>query len=106
MDTKTRTEQPLSAGDALLLGELVDMCTRTAKVRWMNEEVSSEIRTGLVRHIVHGEDPSEWGFPNYKNRDIRDCFVRITTTDSGWDFALPVMKVIDLMRQTLFVEDK
>jgi hypothetical protein len=94
---KTRT---LTIGDAITIGTMVNMWHAGNRVRFSTDD-GATITTGTVRHIVRSE--TDYTFLG-SGDDIRDGWLRITTV-GGWDIALAVPTVIDLIRDGLFVTD-
>lgn len=94
--------EPLTVSDAIALGQILDIASRGARVRWTTDG-GETIREGVARHIVAGPEPHEWNFLS-ANADVRDGYLRITTS-TGLDVAIPVLEVVELMRATAFVGD-
>jgi hypothetical protein len=104
MATTDTTTVPgmLTQGDAIVLGKLLAGVKEGRKVTFSLND-GDTIRTGVLRHVVAGEAPSEWGFL-HNDRDVRTGFVRITSL--GFDMALPVTRIMDLIRDQMFVVEK
>ncbi len=92
----------LTGADVIHLSTIVDAASRSAKVRWLDTDKET-IREGTARHIVAGEDPSQWYFVGSK-QDIRDSFLRITTT-TGWDTTVPVRWLMAMVAEGGFAVD-
>ena len=102
---QTTIHQNITPGDVLAMATVVSLVTGGKRIKWVDEDVSSDIRSGTARHFVKGLEPQEWSFPDWRHTDIRDSFVRITTS-TGLDFAMPFEKFFNLSRNTLLMEDK
>jgi hypothetical protein len=102
MAADTTTELgPLTQGDALILGELLIWVREGRKVRYSTDG-GETIRQGVLRHVVAGPQPHEWGFLR-NDRDVRTGWVRITDT---FESALPVSQILELIRDQLFFAEK
>lgn len=93
----------LTGADVIHLSTIVDAASRSAKVRWLDNTDKETIREGTARHIVAGEDPSQWYFVGSK-QDIRDSFLRITTT-TGLDTTVPVRWLMKMVAEGGFAVD-
>lgn len=84
---------PLTVGDAVDLGAVVTAAVTSAPVARANAD--GTVVYGTARSIgdEHG---------NFASNDVRDCFLRVTTT-SGWDMFWPVSDLMAEVRSGLFV---
>ena len=92
----------LTQGDALILGQLLGWVREGRRVRFSTDG-GDTIREGVLRHVVTGPEPHEWGFL-HNDRDVRTGFVRITAL--GFDLALPVSQIVELIRDQVFIVQK
>ena len=97
----------LTHATALDLGDLLKWVHDGAKVRY-SLDGGDTIWEGILRHVVAGKEPSQWGFPSGK-AEIRDQYIRITGAFGGRgpsEIALPIEQILDLMAEGLFVAEK
>lgn len=73
-DRPVMGNQPLSPGEAMALGDLLNAITQKRKIRWMDR--SEVIRSGELRSLVRGEN--DFGFAPF-GTDVRDMHVWIST---------------------------
>jgi hypothetical protein len=90
----------LSIADVIALSTIIDAASQSAHVRWLDDD-GSTIAEGTARHIVRGED--DFAFIP-QTMDLRDAFLRITSR-AGWDVAIPVRKLMDMVMRGEFVKD-
>lgn len=84
------------------LSTILDAAAHGSKVRWLDTD-NETIREGIARHVVRGAQPTEWFFLD-KDCDVRDAFLRITTT-TGWDMAVPIRRLMQLVSEGGFAVD-
>lgn len=100
---KVNVHNNLSIADVIALSTIVDAASQSAKVRWLDDD-GSTICEGTARHIVRGEDDFTF-IP--QTMDVRDAFLRITSRHNlGWDVAIPVRKLMDMIMRGEFVKDQ
>lgn len=99
MKQYTHTGQKLTSATAFLIGDLLNWVTQKKRVRYSTDE-GANIREGTLRHLI--KSPDNFGFIH--DEEVRDSFVRITTT-TGIEEVLPFMGIVELMREGLFVPE-
>jgi len=90
----------LTIADVIALSTIIDAASQSAKVRWWDNE-RGDVREGTARHIVRGADDFVF-IP--QTQDVRDAFLRITTT-MGMEITIPVRKLMDMVQRGEFVKD-
>lgn len=93
----------LTVPEVWQLHTILDATSRGAKVRWISHVDDETILSGTARHLVAGSKPSEWHFIG-SDQDVRDAYLRITSV-TGWDHAVPVRYLMELVRQGGFAVD-
>jgi len=101
MADTTTTPGTLTQGDAIVLGQLLSWIQAGRKVRY-SLDGGETIREGVLRHVVAGPEPHEWGFLR-NDRDVRTGWVRITDT---FESALPVTQIMQLIADQMFFAEK
>ena len=91
----------LTVPEVWQLHTVLDAASRGAKVRWISHVDGETILSGTARHIVKGAE--DWGFIG-GDQDVRDAFLRITSV-TGWDHAVPVRYLMELVRAGGFAVD-
>lgn len=90
----------LDIGTAVRLATIIGWTQRGTRVVWLIPDGNGRTDSGTVRSVG---DLSG----NFLNRtdDVRDGFVRITTT-SGWERFVPVTQMVDMVANgTMVAED-
>lgn len=91
------TNETLTVSDLVALAAIVDAVQRNARVGWLMP--NGDVATGTVRSL--GDERG--GFIG-SGEDVRDAFVRITTS-SGWEVFAPIAKVAEQYAKSAFVID-
>lgn len=86
--------------DARALGAIVQAAWRHELVAWLNDDSPDGITWGTARSIddVHGNHASS------TTGDIRDCYLRVTTS-AGWDAFLSIRDLVRDAQTGVFVTD-
>lgn len=95
--SQDRLGEILTLQQAVILADIVRAAQRNAKVEWLIDDTGGRTDTGTVRCVGDANG-------NFLNADddIRDAFLRITTT-SGWERFIPMKEVVDLVRRGYMV---
>lgn len=90
MSAAQDTLRPLTPADVRTLAAIITAADLGASVHmiWLDVDV-----TGVARHLVR--DSTTFAFPSGAD-DVRNCFLRITTT-TGFDLAVPITEVMTLL---------
>lgn len=88
----------LSIADVSALSTILDAASRSANVRWIDE--NGNLRSGVARHIVRGA--TDFNFIG-RDTDVRDAFLRITT--NGFDVTVAVRFLMELVHEGGFAID-
>jgi len=93
------TNNILSIADVIALSTIIDSASQTARVRWLDER--GDIREGTARHIVRSADDFSF-IP--RDMDVRDGFLRITTT-LGMEVTIAVRELMAMVQRGEFAKD-
>jgi hypothetical protein len=92
------THKPLTMHDLVALETVARAAQTNAKVRWLSANLG-EILEGTARSIG-----DERGMFLAGDDDVRDGYLRITST-GGFDYFLPVAKLVELVHEGGFAID-
>lgn len=90
----------MTQGEIVTAAQLIEGCRKGQRVTWaVNGDVGT-LLTGMLRYIEHTNQATG---ERAASDDIRDQFVRITTTFEHW---LQVREVMEMMVNGLFVIER
>ena len=92
---------PLTVVQIVRLGQIVEVARTEGRVVFLDKDGTQH--RGTARHIVVGSEPENCGFPG-ADRDIRDCYLRITMETGVERFEL-VSELVVLLEVEFFVYD-
>lgn len=90
---------PLNMYTAVQIATALGWAQRCSRLTWLDD--SNNIVTGTARHICRNED----GHFTSSTDDVRDCFLRITTT-GGFEWFAPMAKILELLDSGSIAEDR